>query len=253
MAGCSNSIKQSEKVTSEKSSVSTAKTEITVSAAASLKDALDEITPVFEKANPGIRLSLNFGSSGALQQQIEHGAPVDVFISAALKQMNALADKGLIIRETRRDLLVNDLVLITDINNSDINDFGSLTNDHVINIAVGNPETVPAGHYAQESLSHQGILNSLQNKLVLAKDVRQVLTYVENGNTEAGIVYNSDVQTSKSVKIVAKAPENSHSPIIYPIAILKTTKELEAAKTFCDFLKSDEAKEVFIRRGFRTK
>lgn len=253
MAGCSNSIDQSEKFDSEKNSVSIAQTEITVSAAASLKDALDEIKPIFDKANPGIKLTLNFGSSGALQQQIEHGAPVDVFISAALKQIDALADKGFIISETRRDLLGNDLVLITGINNSKITDFGSLTKDHLINIAIGNPETVPAGSYAQESLSHQGIFNSLQNKLVLAKDVRQVLTYVENGNAEAGIVYNSDVQSSKAVKIVAKAPENSHSPIVYPIAILKATKELEAAKTFCDFLKSEEAKEVFVGHGFRTK
>jgi molybdate transport system substrate-binding protein len=225
-------------------------TNLTISAAASLKDALVEIKPLYRQQKSNVGLAYNLGASGALQQQIEQGAPVDVFISAAPKQMDALQQKGLLLDGTRKDLLKNQLVLIVPKDATGISDFKDLASDRIKKIALGEPKSVPAGKYAEEVLTSQKILDKVKTKAVLAKDVRQVLNYVETGNTDAGIVYLSDAKSSDKVKVVATASEQSHAPVVYPIAILKNSKNVDAAKEFVQFLSSDTAKIVFEKQGF---
>lgn len=223
---------------------------LTVSAAASLKDAMDEIKSLYSKEQPKVNLTYNFGSSGALQQQIEQGARVDIFISAANKQIDALQQKGLLVNGTRKDLLKNQLVLIAPQNSNDVTDFKDLTSPRIKKIALGEPKSVPAGQYAQQVLTSLKIADQIKSKSVYAKDVRQALNYVESGNTDAGIVYLSDAKSTQKVKIVATASEKSHSPIVYPIAILKSSKHLDAAKNFVQFLSGNAAKSVFEKQGF---
>ena len=227
--------------------------EITVSAAASLTDVMEEIKELYEEKS-GNTLMMNYGSSGALQQQIEEGAPVDVFISAAQKQMDTLQEKGLIDEESRINLLENAVVLIVpaDGANEDITDFQSLAADSVVNLAIGEPESVPAGRYAKEILTALELWDALEaeEKLIFGKDVRQVLTYVERGDVDAGIVYMTDALSTDQVKVVAPAPAGSHTPVTYPVAIVKGCAEQEAAEDFMAFLQSEEAAAVFDKHGF---
>lgn len=225
-------------------------TELTISAAASLTDAMNAIQPIYEQENPEVKLTYNLASSGSLQQQIEQGAPVDVFISAAPKQMNALEEKQLLLSGTRQDLLKNEMVLIVPKEENQVKNFEDLTTELVEKIAVGEPESVPAGKYAQEVLTSLNLLETVQPKEIYAKDVRQVLTYVESGNVDAGIVYSSDAKISDKVKIVATAPAESHSPIIYPVAVIQSSKNPEVAKDFIQFLDREQAKAVFEQYGF---
>jgi molybdate transport system substrate-binding protein len=224
---------------------------ILVSAAASLQDALEELDPVFEKAHSGTTVNYNFGSSGALQQQIEQGAPADIFFPAATKQMDALQEKNLILLDTRRNLLTNRLVLIVPNNSTlGLNSFNQLTENNVKRIAIGEPRSVPVGQYSEELFTKMGILDQIKSKFVLGNSVRNVLAAVESGNADAGVVYTTDAKISDKVKQVATAPENMHSPIVYPIAILKGSKNPEAAKTYEQFLSSSEAKSTFEKFGF---
>lgn len=223
---------------------------IIVSAAASLRESLTEITQLYKQTQPDSQLNYNFGASGALQQQIENGAPVDVFIAAASKQIDALESKGLIITDTRRILLTNRLVLIVSSTSSGITSFQQLTNADITKIAIGEPRSVPAGEYAEEVLQNLGILAQIKPKLVLANNVRQVLAAVESGNVNAGIVYATDARISTRVKQVAIAPENLHSPIVYSVAVLKSSKNILAARKYVQFLSSSKAKSVFRKYGF---
>src|ERR1700678_2775078 len=226
------------------------KSEITVSAAISLKDSLDAIGNMYEKEHPGVKISFNYGGSGTLQRQIEQGAPVDIFFSAAEKQMEELQAKGLIDAGTRRDVVRNQLVLIAPIAMTTIQGFQDLARPEVKVIALGEPATVPAGMYARQTLEHLGLLAAVEKKTVLAKDVRAVLTYVETGNADAGLVYQTDAQGSTKVRIVAVAPSDSHDPIVYPAAILKGTKNPSGAESFLVFLSGVEAREVYSKHGF---
>lgn len=223
---------------------------LTVSAAASLQKAMDEIGKKYQEKQPNIEINYHFDASGALQQQIEQGAPVDIFISAAPKQMNALETKGFLLTGTRQDFLKNQVVLIAPKEAINISDFKDLSDNQVKKIVIGKPESVPVGEYSKEVLTSLKLYDKLQDKLVFAKDVRQVLSYVETGNVDAGIVYQTDAKLSDKIKVIAIAPETSHSPIIYPIAVLKDSKSTEAAKMFVQFLFSDEAKVVFKNYGF---
>lgn len=225
---------------------------LTISVAASLQDAIKEIGNLYSQQVPTVKLTYNFGSSGTLQQQIEQGAPVDVYISAAERNMDVLEQKNLLLSNTRRNLLQNEVVLITSKNNTDIEGFVELQRDVVNTIAIGAPESVPAGKYAQEVLDSLKLSKSLESKFVFAKDVRQVLAYVETGNVEAGMVYSTDAQVSEQVKIIQTAPVNSHSPIIYPVAVVGDSKQPEIAQEFIQFLLSNEAKNAFIKYGFST-
>ena len=223
---------------------------LTVSAAASLKDVMEEIKEIYEKENLNITLTYNFGSSGSLQKQIEQGAEVDVFISAATKQMDELEDKGLIIEDTRKGFLENKIVLIVPLESSEITDFKDLLEDNVKKIGIGEPKSVPAGQYGEEALTNLNIIDSLNSKFVYAKDVKEVLMWAETGNIDAGLVYETDAKASNKVKVVARAPEGSHRPIYYPAAVIKENKNQEAAKDFVNYLYSSKAKPIFEKYGF---
>ena len=224
---------------------------LTVSAAASLKDAMEELKTIYAGKHPEVNITYNFAASGPLQKQIEEGAPVDLFISAGKAQMDALAEKGLILEDSRKDLLGNELVLITK-NDGKITGFDDLAGPGVARVSIGTPETVPAGKYAQEALTALKLWDKVQPKLVLANDVRQVLTYVETGNVDAGLVYRSDTMVGKDIKIVAAAPVDSHKPVVYPMAIIKSTRHQKETGDFAAFLSGDEAARIFTKYGFKT-
>lgn len=227
-------------------------TEIMVSAAASLKDSLTELQKAYALKKPEVKLTINFAASGTLQQQIEQGAPADLYISAGKKQMDALETKNLIVKDSRIDLLGNDLVLVAGKDNAKVTSLEDLKKPDIAQISIGTPESVPAGKYAQEALKKLTLWDALQPKLVMAKDVTSVLNYVETGNTEAGFVYRSDAQGSTKVKVVTVVPESSHSPIVYPAAVISATKNKQVAADFLKYLQSSEAQQVFAKYGFKT-
>ncbi len=227
------------------------KVTLTVSAAASLKDAMDELKDIYAEETPDVNVTCTYASSGSLQKQIENGAGVDVFLSAANKQMDALEDKELLEDGTRKTLLGNDLVLVIPEDSSLVSSFEDLTKDTVKQIALGEPGTVPAGQYAEETFTKMNILDKIKTKAVYGKDVKEVLTWVETGNVDAGVVYLSDAITSQKVKQVAKAPEDSHKPIVYPASVIKASKHKEEAKAFLEFLSGAKAKSVFEKYGFK--
>jgi molybdate transport system substrate-binding protein len=222
-----------------------------VSAAASMTDALQAVNDLYIQKNENVEIVANFASSGTLQKQIEQGAPADVFISAAAKQMNALQEGGLIIDDTRQDLLNNKVVLVVPVNSTlDITDFTDLLNDEVKQVAIGDPEFVPAGTYGKQALDVLGIYEQMREKLILGSDVRQVLGYVESGNVDAGIVYSTDAAITDKVKIAADAPEEVNSKIVYPVTIIKGSENVAAAEAYISFLFSNEAEVVFEKYGF---
>lgn len=226
-------------------------TTLLIAAAASLQNALEEIDPIFERANSGVAVNYNFAASGPLQQQIEQGAPVDVFISAATTQMETLQNKNLILTDTRRNLLTNNLVLIVPGNSTlGITNFRQLTNSNVKRISVGEPRSVPAGRYAEEVFSKLGISEQVRSKLVYGNSVRSVLGAVESGNADAGIVYVTDAKISDRVKQVATAPSNLHSPIVYPIAVIKASRNQQSARAYIQFLRNKQAQDIFKKYGF---
>jgi molybdate transport system substrate-binding protein len=238
----------------ENSSQETSGNQLIVSAAASLQDVMKAIKPLYQQAYPDREIVYNFASSGSLQRQIEQGAPVDIFISAAVDKMDTLEKKDLILTETRRNLLKNQMVLVTQEGNKanlNLTDFNDLTREDVNPIALGEPESVPAGRYAQEVLNSLNLANKVNTKAVYGKDVRQVLHYVATGNVEAGIVYRTDAQVSDNVTIVATAPEDSHSPVIYPVAVIKDSDTPELGKELIEFLTTEKAQSVFENYGFK--
>lgn len=248
--GCgtqSSSQKKSESSTKQEKAVT-----LTVSAAASLKDSMNEIKQLYAKEHSNVTITYNFGASGTLQQQIEQGAPADVFISAATKQMNALKDKNLLVNDTVTNLLKNDVVLIVPKNSSsNVKSFNDLASDKVKKVALGETKSVPVGQYSQEILTNLKLIDKVQPKAIYGKDVKEVLTWVETGNVDAGIVYKTDALVSKKVNIVATASENSHKAVVYPAAVIKASKNPTQAKDFLKFLSSDKAKAVFQKYGFK--
>lgn len=222
-----------------------------IAAAASLQNALEDIDPLFESAYPRIKVNYNFAASGPLQQQIEQGAPVDVFISAASRQMDNLQEKKLIVTNSRRNLLSNRLVLVVPRNsNLGLTGFRQLTNSNVKRISMGEPRSVPAGQYAEEVFRNLGIWDRLQPKFVFGNSVRNVLGTVESGNADAGIVYTTDARISDSVTQVATAPSHLHSPIVYPLAIVSASRHQDAARLYAQFLNQEQALGVFRQYGF---
>jgi len=227
-------------------------TEIMVSAAASMKDSMTEIQKAYAVKTPGVKLTFIYGASGTLQQQIEQGAPADLFISAGKTQMDALDAKNLLVKESLVDLVGNELVLVTGKDNSKVTSIEDLTKADVVKIGIGTPASVPAGKYAQEALTNLKLWDTLQPKLVMAKDVTQVLTYVETGNAEAGFVYQSDALGSTKVKVVTVAPASSHKAIVYPAAVISATKNKQLAEDFLKYLQSSDAQQIFVKYGFKT-
>jgi molybdate transport system substrate-binding protein len=227
--------------------------EITVSAAMSLKNAFEEIGKLFEAKHKGVKVNFNFGASGDLVRQIEGGAPVDVFASAARRDMNEAERKGLILRDSRINFAGNSVILITPADSRvPIKSFHDLELDRVRKIAAGNPRTVPAGRYAEEVFAHFKMLSALKDKLIYAENVRQVLDYVARGEVDAGILYSTDAMLrAKEIRIAATAPGDSHEPIVYPAALVKGTRDEILAKAFISLLTSEEGRNVFERHGFK--
>lgn len=221
---------------------------LTVSAAASLTDALQEVGDAFYDSHTDIKVDFNFGGSGALRQQISQGAPADLFFSASQSDFDMLTEDGSIDSELSSNLLKNDLVLVTPKDGSTVTSFENLTEAE--QIGVGTPESVPAGKYAMEAFETMGLTEDLESKLVYAEDVRAVLTYVERGEVDAGLVYRTDALTSDEVEIVDTAPADSHAPIVYPVGLINASENAEAAETFYDFLQTDEALAIFEEYGF---
>ncbi len=226
--------------------------ELTVSAAISLKNAFEEMGRQFEKSHPGVKVLFNFGASGDLARQIEAGAPVDLFASAALKDLDDLDRQGLIRPRSKTDFAGNTLVLIVP-NNSPIpvKSFQNLRDERIQKIAIGNPKTVPAGKYAQEVLTRLQLWEVSKNKLILAENVRQVLDYVARGEVDAGLVYSTDARTRvNEIKTISTAPAESHQPILYPIGVVRVTKKEILSAEFIALVLSRNGKDILQRYGF---
>jgi len=229
------------------------KTEIIIAAAASLTDAMNEQIERFAQLPQGanIKVTPTYGASGTLRKQIEQGAPADLFISAAASHMNQLIKEELVDKADCVNMFENKVVVITPGDNpAGITAYEDCASPKVRRIALGIPESVPAGDYAKQVFTSLGIWDTISAKAVFAKDVRQVLTYVEQGEVDAGVVYATDAAISPVIRIIAEAPAGSCKPIIYPGALIKASANKAAAKTFFDFLRTEESGKVFAKYGF---
>lgn len=225
------------------------RTTLTLSVAASLQDSVTEVEAAY-KQDHAVDFRNNFGASGTLAREIEEGAPVDAFISAGARPMDQLEREGLLVKGSRADLLRNSLVLIAP-DGSGLKGFEGLADKPVRTVALGDPDSVPAGQYAKQTLVALHLYDGLRSKIVLGKDVRQVLTYVETGDADAGLVYATDAEISHRVRVIAVAPEGTHDPIVYPVAEVKRSSNEPAVRSFLEFLRSATAKAIFERHGFR--
>lgn len=243
--------KQNDKVISNASETKK-KTEVTIAAAASLTDAVNELKSIYEQSHKDIKIQPTYAGSGALQTQIEEGAPIDIFISAADKQMNALEEKNLIDKGSRVPLLKNEVVLIVPKKgNAVIKGFEDIANETVKKIAIADPASVPVGQYSEQIFTKLGNWDQVKSKIVISQDVRQSLDWVAQGEVDVGTVYQTDAYTEKEkVNIIATAPEGTHKPVNYPMALIEKSKNKKEAKDFYEFLKSDEANKVFEKFGF---
>lgn len=229
-------------------------TELTVSAAASLKDVLNRLGANYKKAHPNVKLRFNFAASGVLQRQIEQGAPVDLFISAAEKNMKELEQQKLVDAPSRRVFAGNTLVLVVPRSSTHgPRSFRELAAARVERVAIGAPQSVPAGKYAQEVLTKIGVWEAVRAKAIRGTDVRDVLTQVELGNVDAGIVYGSDAAISRKVRVVAVAPPDTHQPIRYPLAVVADSRRKPEAWRFSNYLLSPASKAVLRRYKFEVK
>lgn len=227
--------------------------EATFSVAISVKEAVEELGRRFMKSHPGVTLRYNVGSSGELQKQIEAGAPVDLFISAAQQQMDALDRRGLVVASTRRVFARNVLVAVKPLDSTlDLAKPGHLLDPRVRRVVIGNPKTVPAGQYSEEALRALGLWDRLKPRLVFAENVRQVLEYVARGEVDAGFVYASDLAARPGRVTEAFRPgEDTYQAIAYPVAVVKDARQPALAEAFITLLVSPEGQAVLARLGFQ--
>src|SRR5215813_5229646 len=227
--------------------------ELTLSVAVSLKEATEDIGKSFMASHPGVVLRYNFGASGDLQKQIEAGAPVDVFLSAAQRQMDELEKANLIVPASRRVFAKNVLTVIRPADSRvDITKPADLLESRVTRIAIGNPKTVPAGQYTEESLRALGLWDRLQPKLVFAENVRQVLDYVARGEVEAGFVYTTDAAArAQGVKEAFRPPDDTYRPVVYPGAVVTASKQARLALEFLSVLSGPQGQAALARFGFQ--
>lgn len=248
LSGCSSA----EKEESTKQSADQKEScELMVAAAASLEYAFEEqLIPMFEKAHPEVTVKGTYDSSGKLQTQIEEGLEADLFMSAAMQQMEALTEENLVDPSSVRKLLENQIVLITPSEDGlDLADFTDITEADTI--AIGDPASVPAGQYAREALTSLGLWEEVLSKASLGTNVTEVLNWVAEGSAQAGVVYATDAATTDRVKVAAAAPEGSLSePVIYPAGLVQASGNKEEAGVFLEFLQSEEALKVFEKYGF---
>ena len=229
-----------------------AEEKLTIFAAASLTNALTDISAQFEKEKTA-KVTQSFAASSTLAKQIENGAPADVFISADTKWMNYLQDKKLINTGSRKELLGNKLVLIAPKGrgfNVKFDKSFDLSKAFDGRLCTGDIESVPAGIYAKESLTNLKWWDGIKTRIVGAQDVRGALTFVERGECAAGIVYETDARISDKVEIVATFPEESHKPIVYPMAIVANAKNPQLSGDYLTYLQSNTALDIFKKYGF---
>lgn len=222
-----------------------------VSAAGVYRDVLAELEPIYKQKKPNVTITYNIAGSGLLRKQIEQGVPVDIYIPAIELEMDKLQSSGFVIPETRLNLTKNKLVLIVPKESSiHISNFQDLMGERVKKVALGK-ETIAAGIYTKQVLTFFRIYDNLKNKGIFAEeDIRQVLKVVETKNADAGITFLTEAKLSNKVKIAAIAPENSHIPIVSPIAVLQNCDNVPEAKEFIQFLKSNEIALIFEKYGF---
>ena len=224
---------------------------LTIAAAASLHEVIVELDSLYRVEHPDVAVRATFGASGALRQQIEQGAPVDVFISASERHVDALQRAGRVDPRSRRAFAGNELVLVVPASGgATVRGFRDLASPGVRRVAIGAAASVPAGEYAEQVLRSLGIAEAVAAKAVYAQNVRQVLAYVESGNVDAGIVYATDAASSSRVTVAAAAPPGSHRPIVYPLAVVRATAHPREARALAEFLRGPEAREVLRRHGF---
>jgi molybdate transport system substrate-binding protein len=226
--------------------------EVIFSVAISMKDAVEELGRGFAGARPGLIVRYNFGSSGELQKQIEAGAPVDLFISAAQRQMDELQGKNLIVAASRRNFARNVLTVIKPSQSKlDLSKPVDLLDPRVGKIVIGNPKTVPVGQYSEESMKALGLWERVQPKLVFAENVRQALDYVVRGEVDAGFVYTTDFAVRRGqVAEAFRPPEDTYRPVIYPVAIVMASRHQAVAREFIDLLTGGGGQSVLARFGF---
>lgn len=223
--------------------------ELIVSAAASLTNAFGDIGKAFARANPGAKAVFNFAASGTLLQQIDKGAPVDVFASADQETMDKAHARGLMRAGTRRNFASNRLVLIVPFEEKAVNGAPDLAKPAIKRVALGDPSFVPVGRYTEQGLKAAGLLDTLRPKFIPANSVRQVLDYVSRGEVDAGFVYSTDAAVSRDkVKVVGEI--GGHEPVLYPIAITFGSQHRELASRFLAFLASSDGKAILARHGF---
>ena len=245
LAGCNQNSGQKSPQNTNESAVKTQT--LVVGAAASLNEAFTELGQLFESNNPNWKVEFSFASSGNLKTSIEQGAPIDVFASAAEKQMDDLRETGHIDGNTVQLMLKNQLVLIVP-ESSEVKSLEELLN--LRRIAIAEPSSAPVGQYAKQSLTNLGYWSRLEDKLILAKDVRQVLFYVEQNEVDAGFVYATDAAKSGIVKVVTAMPEDSYPTALYPIGIVSSTKQKAIAEKWIEFVLSEEGQRVLSAYGF---
>lgn len=223
--------------------------EITVFAAASLTDSLKEIATTYEKTS-GDKIRFNFAASNVLAQQIQAGAPADIFFSADQAKMDGLEKAGLIDKDTRKDLLGNTLVVITPEHRLKISEAYDLQKAAIKHFSIGDPKAVPAGIYAKEWMEKAKLWETLQPKIVPAENVRAALAVVESGNAEAGIVYKTDAAISKKVWVALEIPADDGPKITYPAALVSDSRNKNPARKFLAYLADKQADETFTKFGF---
>ena len=220
--------------------------EILVSAAMSLKDAFTEMGKDFEKSHKDTKINFNFGGSGQLATQIKNGAPTDLFASASPVDMNTLKKEKLVPTENTI-FTKNEMVLVV----PEKSTLKKLSSPELKKIALGNPKTVPAGRYAMEVLTFEKLDKELKDKMIFGENVRQVLSYVAQGEVDAGFVFSSDALTEKKVKVLTTISDKEHSPIVYPIAVINKSPHQKLAKEFMDYVLSESGKNTLKKYGFK--
>lgn len=224
--------------------------EITVSAAASLTNAFTELKTLFEKQHPGIMVRTNFAASNPLLKQIQEGAPVDVFASADQETMDKAAAAQCIEPASRKDFAANGLVLIVPKGTpSSVKSPMDLRKAEVKRIAVGNPDSVPAGRYTRAALRNAGLWEPLKHKYIIGASVRQVLDYVARGEADAGFVYTTDAHVAAR-KVAIVTTMQGHKPVLYPLALIKDSKSPKVAREFINLVLSPEGQAVLAKYGF---
>ncbi|WP_341526798.1 molybdate ABC transporter substrate-binding protein [Nostoc sp. UHCC 0302] len=236
-------------------------TTLNVYAAISLTNAFNEIKSQYQLSNPNVNIVYTYGASGTLLNQIESGAPADIFVSAAVDQINTLQNEGKLVSGSRKNIARNRLVLIVpttapvNAGSAALTSFNGLTNSNIRGIAIGDSAIVPAGKYATQVFNFRGISNQVQSKLVLASNVRNALTGVENkslsGRTiDAGVVYTTDANISNKVRVVETAAQQEHDAIVYPLGILTRSTVKSTAQAFSTYLSGTTAQNILIKYKF---